>query len=185
MQFYWSNFQEHDPGLVDIVAAIFSLLTMVAFLRFWKPRHLMEEGEGERTLELRAHGIGTVLKGWSPFALASAFIFLWALPGFSRYLKIPFLTFPTPWLHEAVVRTPPVVPVPTPEAASIDLNFFALPGTAVFLGGVPGGTAAGDGRAAVPCASSAGRSGSSCRRCLPSASWSASPTSRSTRAWTP
>ena len=30
MQFYWSNFQ--DPGLVDIVAAMFSLLVMVAFL---------------------------------------------------------------------------------------------------------------------------------------------------------
>jgi lactate permease len=132
MQFYWSNYQE--TGLVDIVAAIFSLLVMVAFLRFWKPRTLMEEGEGERTIEVREHGIGAVLKGWSPFALASVFIFLWALPGFSRYLKIPALTFPTPWLHEAVVRTPPVVPVPTPEAASIDLNFFALPGTAVFLG---------------------------------------------------
>jgi lactate permease len=132
MQFYWSNYQE--TGLVDIVAAIFSLLVMVAFLRFWKPRRLMEDGEGERTIELRAHGLGAVLKGWSPFALASVLIFLWALPGFSAHLKVPALTFPTPWLHNAVVRTPPVTPVPTPEAASIDLNFFALPGTAVFLG---------------------------------------------------
>jgi lactate permease len=135
MQFYWSNYQQHDPGLVDIVAAIFSLLVTVAFLRFWKPQRLMEEGEGERTIELRGHGVWTVLKGWSPFALASVFIFLWALPGFSRYLKIPFLTFPTPWLHNLVIRTPPVTPVPTPEPASIDLNFLALPGTAVFLGG--------------------------------------------------
>ena len=87
MQFYWSNYQE--TGLVDIVAAIFSLLVMVAFLRFWKPRRVMEEGEGERTIELREHGIGAVLKGWSPFALASVFIFLWALPAFSQYLKIP------------------------------------------------------------------------------------------------
>jgi lactate permease len=132
MQFYWSNYQE--TGLVDIVAAIFSLLVMVAFLRFWKPRRLMEDGEGERTIELRSHGLGAVLKGWSPFALASVLIFLWALPAFSQYLKVPPLTFPTPWLHNAVIRTPPVTPVPTPEAASIDLNFFALPGTAVFLG---------------------------------------------------
>src|SRR5205814_538173 len=33
MQFYWSNFQE--SGLVDIIAAIFSLLVMVGFLRYW------------------------------------------------------------------------------------------------------------------------------------------------------
>src|SRR5512137_2876028 len=134
MQFYWSNYQRHDPGLVDIVAAIFSLLVMVAFLRFWKPRHLMEEGQGERTIELREHGVAAVLRGWSPFALASVFIFLWSLPGFSAYLKIPALTFPTPWLHEAVIRIPPVTPVPTPEPASIDVNFFALPATSVFLG---------------------------------------------------
>src|SRR5436305_1693869 len=34
-QFYWSNYQ--DAGLVDVVAALFSLLTMVAFLKFWRP----------------------------------------------------------------------------------------------------------------------------------------------------
>jgi lactate permease len=132
MQYYWSNHQE--TGLVDIVAAIFSLLVMVAFLRFWKPSSIMEVSPDERTMELRAHGAGAVLKGWSPFALASLLIFLWALPGFSRYLKLEALTFPTPWLHGAVIRTPPVTPVPTPESASIDLNFVALPGTAVFLG---------------------------------------------------
>jgi len=132
MQYYWSNHQE--TGLVDIVAALFSLLVMVAFLRVWKPRRLMEEGEEERTVALREHTVGSVLKGWSPFALASLLVFLWALPGFSRHLKVPALTFATPWLDAAVVRTPPVVPVPTPETASVDFNFFALPGTAVFLG---------------------------------------------------
>ncbi len=132
MQFYWSNYQE--TGLVDIVAAIFSLLAMVAFLRFWKPRQVMEVSAAERKMELRVHGIGAVLRGWSPFILASLFIFLWALPAFNAYLKIPALTFPTPWLHNLVIRTPPVVPLPTPETASIDVNFFALPGTAVFLG---------------------------------------------------
>jgi lactate permease len=132
MQFYWSNYQE--TGLVDIVAAIFSLLVMVAFLRVWKPRRVTEEGGGPRTIALREHGLWAVLKGWSPFALASLLIFLWALPGFSQYLRIPALTFPTPWLHNAVIRTAPVVPVPTSETASVDFNFFALPGTAVFLG---------------------------------------------------
>ena len=35
-QFYWSNYQE--SGLVDIIAALFSLLTMVAFLKMWRPK---------------------------------------------------------------------------------------------------------------------------------------------------
>jgi lactate permease len=132
MQFYWSNYQE--TGLVDIVAAIFSLLAMVAFLRFWQPKEVLEASPEQRTIELRRHGALAVLRGWSPFMLASVFIFLWALPAFNKYLKVPALTFPTPWLHNAVVRVPPVTPGPIPETASVDFNFFALPGTAVFLG---------------------------------------------------
>ncbi len=132
MQFYWSNYQE--AGLVDIVSAIFSMLTTVVFLRFWKPRHLMEYISGGSEIIHRAHSNWTVLKGWAPFALASILIFLWSMPSVNKYLKLSDLTFPTPWLHDAVIRTPPVTLVPTPEPASIDLNLFVLPGTAVFLG---------------------------------------------------
>jgi len=182
MQFYWSNYQE--TGLVDIVAAIFSLLVMVAFLRVWKPRTVLEVGASARTMEVRTHGVGAVLKGWSPFILASVLIFVYALPSVNRYLKIGALTFPTPSLHAAVIRVPPVVEVPTPETASIDLNALALPGTAVFLGAFLAAPLSG-------CASRArygswGRpSASSCHRCWPSASWWASPTSPGIRAWTP
>mgnify|MGYP006159349577 CR=1 FL=1 len=35
MQLYWSNFQ--GSGLTDIVAALFSLLVMVLFLKVWRP----------------------------------------------------------------------------------------------------------------------------------------------------
>ena len=35
MQLYWSNFQ--GSGLTDVVAALFSLLVMVLFLRCWRP----------------------------------------------------------------------------------------------------------------------------------------------------
>ena len=36
LQFYWSNYQE--SGLVDVVAALGSLLAMVVFLKVWKPK---------------------------------------------------------------------------------------------------------------------------------------------------
>ncbi len=36
VQFYWSNYQE--AGLVNIIAALVSLLAMVAFLRMWQPK---------------------------------------------------------------------------------------------------------------------------------------------------
>ena len=40
MQFYWSNYQE--SGLVDIIAALVSLLAMVAFLKVWRPKTILE-----------------------------------------------------------------------------------------------------------------------------------------------
>ncbi len=131
MQFAWSNYGE--TGLVDIVAAIFSLLVMVAFLKIWKPKDIIANDPAEVRVVVKHHSLGAVLKGWSPFILASLLIFLYAMPSFNRHLKFSALTFPLPGLHNQVVRVPPSVAQPTLEEARMNLNFLALPGTAIFL----------------------------------------------------
>src|SRR5437867_653388 len=123
MQFYWSNFQE--TGLVDIVSAIFSLLVMVAFLRLWKPKRLLENEsslntdrigqQDARGAALRRHSAAAVLKGWSPFILSSIFIFVAGLPAINKVLSFSGLRQTVPFLHNLVMRVPPVVPVPAPE----------------------------------------------------------------------
>jgi len=133
MQFFWSNFVE--TNLVDIVAAAFSLLVMVGFLRVWKPRTLMTLNAAPDAPALRRHSAGAVLKAWSPFAVASLLILLWALPAFAKYIRFDALSFPLRGLHNLAIRVPPVVPTPTGETAIMDLNALALPGTAVFAGG--------------------------------------------------
>jgi lactate permease len=133
MQFYWSNFVE--TNLVDIVAAAFSLLVMVGFLRVWKPRTLMTLNAAPDAPALRRHSAGAVLKAWSPFAVASLLILLWALPALAKYIRFDALSFPLRGLHNLAIRVPPVVPTPTGETAIMDLNALALPGTAVFAGG--------------------------------------------------
>ncbi|HKX27781.1 MAG TPA: L-lactate permease [Blastocatellia bacterium] len=133
MQFYWSNYQ--DNNLVDVVASLFSLLVMVAFLKFWRPRTILEN-ESAVTQEVVRHSTATVLKGWSPFVLASAFIFVTALPSINRHLVFDWLKQPMPFLHNAVLKAPPVAPVPTPEAAIADFNFISVPGTAIFIAAI-------------------------------------------------
>jgi lactate permease len=133
MQFCWSNFLE--TNLVDIVAAIFSLLVMVGFLKLWKPRRVIEIQNQAVKVQLKPHGVVAVLRGWSPFVLASIFIFVCGLPALNKYLKLSALSFPMFGLDNAVMRVPPVVAKPTPEAAMLDLNVLSLPGTAVFAGG--------------------------------------------------
>ena len=134
MQFYWSNFQE--SGLVDIIAAIFSLLVMVVFLKVWQPRTILRTGKAQtaKPAVTPRHSTAAVLKGWSPFMLASIFIFVAGLPAMNRTLTFASLRQPVPYLHNLVYRVPPVVPAPAPEAAIADLNVIALPGTAVFVG---------------------------------------------------
>jgi len=132
MQFYWSNFQE--PGLVDIVSAVFSLLMMVAFLKIWKPLNAAATTVSGATTA--RHSVTTVLKGWSPFIIASIFIFGTGLPAVARYLNFPALSIAMPLLHRAVLRMPPVVPQPTAEDAIVNLNFIAIPGTVVFIAGL-------------------------------------------------
>src|SRR5688572_31101801 len=133
MQFYWSNFQ--DIGLVDIVAAIFSLLVTVAFLKVWQPAEVMPVN-GDLVVSTRRHSAVGVLKGWSPFIVMSILIFVTGLPVISRYLNFDALRMPMPFLHNAVLKMPPVAPMPTPEDATVNLNFIAIPGTVIFIGGV-------------------------------------------------
>jgi lactate permease len=134
MQFYWSNYQ--DNSLVDVVSALFSLLVMVAFLKFWKPKTVLENSTPEKKETMRRHSTAAVLKGWSPFLLASVFIFIFGLPAINRHLSFDSLKQPMPMLHNAVLKVPPVAPAPTPEAAIADLNITSLPGTAIFIGAI-------------------------------------------------
>jgi lactate permease len=133
MQFYWSNFQ--DIGLVDVVSAIFSLLVTVAFLKIWKPAEVIPVS-GKLAAAAKQHSLMEILKGWSPFIVASVLIFVTGLPSMSRYLNFAFLRMPMPYLHNAVLRMPPVAPQPTPEDATVNLNFVGIPGTVVFVAGV-------------------------------------------------
>jgi len=149
MQFYWSNYQE--SGLVDITAAIFSLLVMVAFLKVWKPKTILENDpfvapDGELLpatkaiepdrVQRKRHSTPVILKAWSPFILASIFIFATGMPSVKNFLTFDSLNQPVPGLHKLVMRVPPVVPAPSPEDAKADLNIIALPGTAVFLAAI-------------------------------------------------
>ena len=133
MQFYWSNYQ--DVGLVDVVSAIFSLLVTVALLKVWRPTTVMPV-HGELATTARRHSTIDVLSGWSPFIVASVLIFVTGLPAAARYLNFDALRMPMAFLHNAVLKMPPVAPQPTPEDATVNLNFIGLPGTVVFVAAV-------------------------------------------------
>jgi lactate permease len=130
-QFFWSHYME--TGLVDIVSGTFSLLVMVAFLRFWQPRRIVRI-QPESGSPRPGFSLSEILVAWSPFIIASLLIFLWGLPAVSGHLRAAGLIIDVPWLHMSVIRMPPIAAQATAEPAKIDLNLLAFPGTAVFAG---------------------------------------------------
>jgi hypothetical protein len=183
MQFYWSNFQE--SGLVDIIASIFSLLVMVAFLKMWKPRALMLVPSAEVSIQARRHSPVVVLKAWSPFVLSSIFIFVCGMPSLNKYLQIAALNFSMPGLHNAVIRVPPVVPAATPEARHGRSEHLCTPGHRRFLSGPSSQRFCSGCQSPGFSNSFGGLFGNSDHRFSPSALWSAWHSLLGTRAWTP
>ena len=103
-QFLWSNYV--DSNLVDIMGGVMSIIALLIFLRFWKPKKIWRFDYDEKApalppptgeirdqvggewaaekfdgfVEVRPYPSGQVLKAWMPFAILSLFVLLWGLP---------------------------------------------------------------------------------------------------------
>jgi len=147
MQFYWSNFQE--TGLVDIIAAIVSMVSLILFLRVWQPKniwrspslkgHETDSGEAKAATAITAHSRADLIRAWTPWAILTVFVFLWGLPFVKTYLNSLYApTFPMAGLHNMVEKVAPVVSKPTKEGAVYVLNLLSATGTGILLAAVIG-----------------------------------------------
>jgi len=140
----------HGPWLVDVIAAICSMGALALFLKVWHPKTIWtsatREGETMSHAEAQAqavhHGFtrAQVMKAWTPWAILSVLVFLWGLPQVKTLLNaVSAPTFPIEGLHNMVIRVPPVVPKPTPEAAVYVLNWLSATGTGILIAAIIAG----------------------------------------------
>ena len=112
-QYLVSNF--HGPWLVDIVAAIASMICLALFLRVWQPRRSMTEtprdwSSKDVVEEAHEHPADVtsrpaVIKAWTPWIILSVFVFIWGTPQFKAFLDGLFLAkLPIPGLNNLVRR---------------------------------------------------------------------------------
>ncbi len=81
-----------------------------------------------------------VFKAWTPWVILSVLVFLWGLPQIKNWLnEISIFKFPIEGLHNMVVKVPPVVPKPTPEAAVYVLNWLSATGTGILIAAIIAG----------------------------------------------
>ncbi len=79
VQYLSSNFI--GPLLPDILASLASIITTVAFLKFWRPKeswHFPEEEPSTGKESLRYTG-GQVFRAWTPYMILSLFVFAWGI----------------------------------------------------------------------------------------------------------
>lgn len=158
-QFVWSNFI--DSNLVDIAGGLVSLVSTVAFLRFWKPRRIWRfkddptnEADGvadsanaadETTDKVKAPRPAIIARAWMPFVTLAAFVLLWGLPSIKTVINrttTPAFErggWDVPVLHLAVTRAAPVVAKPEPEKAKFDFNWLSATGSACFIAAIVAG----------------------------------------------
>jgi lactate permease len=88
-QFLISNY--HGPWLVDVGAAIISMVCLTLFLKVWKPKTIWrttalkgnrEEGSAApgAAMAMGTHDRATVIRAWVPWIVLSVFVFLWGVP---------------------------------------------------------------------------------------------------------
>ena len=114
-----SNF--FGPTLVDIVAAGSSILALYVLLKFWQPKKIWRfEGEQEAPKQRSAHSRAEAWKAWMPWIILSVIVFVWGTPAQDLPQRVagnPGTELQVPFLHNVVLKAPPVAPRPTPEAA--------------------------------------------------------------------
>jgi lactate permease len=140
-QFLVSNL--HGPWLVDVIASVCSMGAVTALLLVWHPKRIwgLEGHEAERAARgTHGHPTAEVVKAWTPWAILSVLVFVWGLPSAKALLdKISIFKIPVAGLHNLILRVPPVVAKPTPEAAIFQLNWVSASGTGILIAAIISG----------------------------------------------
>ena len=141
-QYLVSNFI--GPELVDIIAAVVSMVSLILFLRVWQPKKIwtspsmrgrdISAHEAKPPQPTVKHAKVDLVRAWTPWAILSLFVFTWGLPPVKAFLNGIFApAFPMAGLHNMIQKVPPVVPTPHFESAVYTLNLLSATGTGILL----------------------------------------------------
>jgi lactate permease len=121
------------PALVDIVAATSTIVVLIVFFCFWKPRRILNAMGEEITSQAStraAQSPAQTFRAWMPWLVLSLVVFGWGIRQFSQWADArTTVKLPIAGLNNAVQRVPPVVVKPLIEPAVFNFNWLAATGT--------------------------------------------------------
>jgi lactate permease len=134
----WFITRYMGPELPSLLSPLISLVFVIVFLRFWKPKTIWRfvEDSAIEQGESSTYKAGKIAYAWTPFILVTIFMIIWSTPAFKAFsakLNL-FIRIPQwPGLHGVVYRAAPIVPEPAVYAAAFNFDLFAAIGTALLI----------------------------------------------------
>lgn len=132
----------NGPTLVDIVASVLTIVTLIAFLKVWKPRRILNaQGEDITTRAIKSTSLskGDLWRAWMPWLTLSVVIYIWGTQWFQKMVGAFSLKFPVYGLDKAIQRMPPVVAHATLESAVFKFDWLAATGTGITVAAILAG----------------------------------------------
>ena len=149
----WFVASHFGPSLVAIVAASASIVALLVFLRFWKPKRILNARREDITGQAKRrfnHSTSAIFRAWMPWIVLSLVVFSWGFPPFAGWMNAhTTMRFNVAGLHRVVQRMPPVVTAPTPEPAVFTFNWVTATGTASLVAAIVAGLLMGLGPATL------------------------------------
>jgi lactate permease len=152
VQYAVSNF--HGPWLVDIAAAVVSMLALVALLAVWRPAAADSRRRAD-SLEMPAEESQPAscrrrLRAWLPWLLLAVFVAVWKVQPVEAWLKqAANISIEVPQVYKGVQKVPVIVkdwqvtPIPGAklefEKGNFDFQILAMTGTALLIAGALSG----------------------------------------------
>lgn len=129
LQWFSSNFL--GPNLPDIIAGIGSIICLLVFLRFWKPKQIWRFSE-EPVLMARGkvyYSTGQIFRAWSPFIILTVLMVGWGLQPVKTVLNsLGVVQFVIPGLDGTILDM-----AGSPISHVFSFNYLSAAGTAILL----------------------------------------------------
>ncbi|HKG69755.1 MAG TPA: lactate permease LctP family transporter [Segetibacter sp.] len=129
IQWFSSNFL--GPALPDVIAGIGSILCLIIFLKFWKPKNTWRfQNEPAPTINTDIkYSTGEIVRAWSPFILLTVMIIAWGMQPIKEvFNSVGQIQFEFPGLHNVITdKDGKLIP------HIYKFNYLSASGTAILL----------------------------------------------------
>jgi lactate permease len=128
LQWFSSNYL--SPMLPDVLAGIGSIICLMIFLKFWKPKSSWRfKEEAQAVASDISYSNAAILKAWSPFIILTLMVVAWGLQPVKDSLNaIGYIQFGIPGLHNEIKLSDGTL-----LSQVFKFNFLSAAGTAVLI----------------------------------------------------